>query len=517
MTIPSEQQEVARFLAGLAGGPAKETHISAVFIGTSTVWKLKKAVRLPFLDFTVRDAREHFLRRELELNKPAATGIYRDVVGIARATDGTLRFSDEDPIDFVLRMAPVPTQDFLDVIAANNGLTPELLDALGDTVAAYHANLPAIHGCDLATSMLRITEGNAFSALAAGISASDVEAWQKQVRQAIDERVSWMMARSGAGCVRRCHGDLHLGNLCLWDGQPVPFDALEFDEALATIDVGYDLAFLLMDLDRRVGRAAANRVMNRYIARTGDVGMMAGLPVFLSQRAMIRAHVLTAMHQDGRAYLAAARDYLAPPATAGVIAIGGLQGTGKSTLARALATELGPAPGALVLRSDEVRKRLHGLPPQIRLPPEAYGAAANTATNTALIEQARIAAAAGHSAIVDGTFLDVDMRRDLAAAIATTGARFFGIWLQAPLSLLERRVAGRTGDASDATVAILRRSAANDPGALDWLPINASDADQALAAVRQALAQRPDVTTRGSFMPPTVSGSDASDHTRTSG
>src|ERR1700759_927715 len=108
---------------------------------------------------------------------------------------------------------------------------------------------------------------------------------------ALHAKRNWLTGRSGAGYVRRCHGDLHLGNLCLWEGKPVPFDALEFDEALATIDVAYDLAFLLMDLEHRVDRAAANRVLNRYVARTGDATLVGGLPVFLSLRAMVRAHV----------------------------------------------------------------------------------------------------------------------------------------------------------------------------------------------------------------------------------
>ncbi|HEY0425779.1 MAG TPA: AAA family ATPase [Rhodopila sp.] len=486
MTIPPEQEDVVRFLAGLAGAPPKETHISAVFVGTDTVWKLKKAVRLPFLNFTTCDAREHFLRRELELNKPAASGIYRDVIGIERDTGQALRFGDDHAIDFVLRMAPVPSQDFLDVIASDNRLTAELLDDLGDAVSACHGKLPPLLGRDFAATMRDITQGNLRSALAAGLPEPDVTAWQAQINEAIDGLVPWMAERSSAGYVRRCHGDLHLGNLCLWEGKPVPFDALEFDEALATIDVGYDLAFLLMDLDQRVGRAAANRVMNRYIARTGDARIMAGLPVFLSQRAIIRAHVLAAMGQDGAAYLTAARRYLAPAEPA-VIAIGGLQGTGKSTLARALAPELGRPPGALIVRSDEIRKRLFGLHPQQRLQQESYGPDANIATNSALIEQTRVAAEAGHTAIVDATFLDIETRRDLKAAVGSTGVRFLGIWLQAPLALLEQRVAARTGDASDATVAVLRRSAGNDPGPVDWLAVDASDATRALASVRQAL------------------------------
>jgi aminoglycoside phosphotransferase family enzyme/predicted kinase len=482
MSIPSEQQDVTEFLSGLAGGPPRETHISAVFIGHDTVWKLKKSIKMPFLDFRTRASRAHFLQRELELNSQAAPGIYRDVAGIERQPDGTLGFGEGDPIDYVLRMARVPDQDFLDVIADEGRLTSVLLDALGDVVAAYHAARPSLFGRDNVELMRRITEGNTHSALQARLPSDDVLAWKRKMMALIDARRSGLAARSCHGFVRRCHGDLHLGNLCLWDGKPVPFDALEFDEDLATIDVSYDLAFLLMDLNYRVGRAAANRVMNRYVARTGDAGLVGGLALFLSQRAMVRAHVLAATGKDGSAYLAAAVAYLAPadPLT---VAIGGLQGTGKSTLARALAPELGSAPGALVLRSDETRKRLWGVAPEAHLPAEAYAPAANTATNDALVQQARIAAEAGHSVVIDATFLDVAVRREIVPAARP----FLGIWLQAPLALLEQRVAARTGDASDATVAVLRRSAQDDPGAGGWLAVDATDAAQALVTVRQAV------------------------------
>ncbi|MDR3534848.1 MAG: AAA family ATPase, partial [Rhodopila sp.] len=179
----------------------------------------------------------------------------------------------------------------------------------------------------------------------------------------------------------------------------------------------------------------------------------------------------------------------APAASPLVIAIGGLQGTGKSTLARALAPDLGAAPGALVLRSDEIRKRLHAMAPEARLPPEAYSEAANIATNNTLIEQVRTAAVAGHTTIVDATFLDINIRARLAAAVRETGVPFLGVWLHAPLPLLEQRVGSREGDASDATVAVLRRAADNDPGAGDWMPVDASEGGQALAIVRQAASR----------------------------
>ncbi len=643
MTIPAGQRAAAHHLASLSGGPPTETHISAVFIGADTVWKLKKAVTLPFLDFAGLDAREHFLRRELILNKPAASGIYRDVIAIVRQPDGTLKLGSGNPVDWVLRMAPIPAGDFLDVIASNGALTPGLLDGLGDCVAAYHSKLAAVsnqdsatgfrritagnvrsalanglprpeveawhrrmmaaiedredwlkqrsragyvrrcHGdlhlgnlclweglrrelilnkpaasgiyrdviaivrqpdgtlklgsgnpvdwvlrmapipagdfldviasngaltpglldglgdCvaayhsklaavsnqDSATGFRRITAGNVRSALANGLPRPEVEAWHRRMMAAIEDREDWLKQRSRAGYVRRCHGDLHLGNLCLWEGKPVAFDALEFDEELATIDIAYDLAFLLMDLDHRVSREAANRVMNRYVARTGDIAVR-GFAIFLSQRAMVRAHVLSAMDQDGAAYLTAAQSYL-DPAPSRVIAIGGLQGTGKSTIARALAAELGAAPGALIVRSDEVRKQMNQAEPETRLGPAAYTRAANAATNVAVAERALAAATSGHTVIVDATFLNPAWREALAAAVRHAGIPFLGIWLHAPVAVLEARIASRRGDASDATVSVLHQAAQHDPGPGDWRPVDASEMPHAVQGVRQAI------------------------------
>jgi hypothetical protein len=479
------QTAVMAFLAALAGREPIETHISAVFVGPDTVWKLKKAVRLPFLDFSALAARERFLRRELELNRPAAPGIYRDVVRIGRQADGTLALDQGEAVDWVLRMAPIPAADFLDAIAVKGGLDDRLLDRMGDCVAAMHARLPPATGVDSAASQARIARGNAQSARAAGLPG--IDAWETQCLAAIEALSPWLAQRSADGFVRRCHGDLHLGNLCLWQGAPVPFDALEFDEALATIDTAYDLAFLLMDLDLRANRQAANRVMNRYVARTGDAALVRGLGLFLSQRAMIRAHVSAAMGQPERAqrHLAAASAYLAPR-PAQVIAIGGLQGTGKSTLARALAPALGSAPGALVVRSDETRKRLAGKAPEERLHAPAYTPEANERVNRALIEAVK--AAQGHTVIADSTFLDPALRASLAQACPG----FAGFWLQAPLQVLEDRVAARRNDASDATVSVLRRSADRDNGAPEgWTAVDATDLPDATLAVRRALATPP--------------------------
>ncbi|HVZ08304.1 AAA family ATPase [Rhodopila sp.] len=486
MSIPPEQADVAAFLAGLAGRPAHETHISAVFIGTDTVWKLKKAVRLSFLDFSTVSAREHYLRRELEINHAAAPGLYRDVVPVGCDPDGHLALGLKPAVDWVLRMARVPDADFLEAIAARGDLTPALLDALGDAVVRDQALRPAVSTWDSAAALSRIAAGNAESAMSAGLPRSEVTVWLTRTQAAIDILRGWLADRVPLGCVRRCHGDLHLGNLCLWQGKPVAFDALEFDEAMATIDIGYDLAFLLMDLEHRVSRPAANRVMNRALARTGDVGMMRGLPVFLSLRAMVRAHIAAAMGKgaDAASYLAAAQAYLTPPPPR-VLAIGGLQGTGKSTLARRVAPALGCSPGAVILRSDEVRKRLFGRAPEDRLPPEGYAEDANRAVNAGLVSLAQETIAGGHSVIIDATLLDPDLRNAVRAAAEAASVPFVGVWLQAPLAELERRVTARRDDASDATIDVLRRAADTSKPPQDWRLTDAMDLE---AAAREVLA-----------------------------
>ena len=184
-------------------------------------------------------------------------------------------------VDWVLRMAPVPAGDFLDVDPAR--FDAVLLDALGDMVAANHAAQPAAALPDPVAAMRGNVEGNARAALGAGLPADRVAAWREAALAALDRHAPLIVERAAAGKVRRVHGDLHLGNICLWRGAPVPFDAIEFDETMGTIDLGYDLAFLLMDLDHRVGRAAANRVLNRYVARTGDAALVRLLPPFLSR------------------------------------------------------------------------------------------------------------------------------------------------------------------------------------------------------------------------------------------
>lgn len=487
----AEQAPVAELLRRLSGAEPIETHISAVFVGADTAWKLKKAVTLGFLDFAPLEAREAFARRELALNQPLAPALYRDVVPVTRGADGALALGGQGAVvDWVLRMAPLPAADFLDAVADRGGLTGALLDAMADAVLASHAAaVPLAPGLDAPNFDAPgraglVLAGNVRDCLATGLPEARVMALGAAMRARLDALAPLLAARAAAGRVRRCHGDLHLGNLVLIDGRPTPFDALEFDEALATTDTGYDLAFLLMDLLRRGAGGAANRVMNRYLARDPDIGLLAALPFWMALRAMVRAHVEARRGgpDEGLSYLALA-EALLRPVPPRLVAIGGLQGTGKTWLARELAPGLGVAPGALHLRTDEIRKRRAGVAPEDRLPAHAYGEAVSQAVHAEMFALARQALAAGHSVVLDAVFLNPVRRAEAEAAAAPHP--FTGFWLEAPMAVLRERVENRVGDASDATVAVLESAAGADPGVIAWQRL---DATAPVGPARAALA-----------------------------
>jgi uncharacterized protein len=485
--VPASQRDAAAFLTALAGHKPVHTHISAVFVGQDKAWKLKKAVTLPFLDFAPPAARKHFVQHEFTLNRPMAPDIYLAVRGLARAPDGKLHFCAQDAPEaeeWVLEMAKIPAGNFLDEIAAKGGITEAMCRDLGDMVARLHETAPAAQPENETGRVAHLIESVAANAQESGLEHARVKHWHDLMHRQLRAQVDLITSRADSGRVRRVHGDLHLGNLCLWHGAVLPFDALEFDEDLATIDTAYDFAFLLMDLDLRAGRLAASRVFNRYLARSGDFSLLPLLPLFLSLRAMIRAQI-RALQKDpeSETYLRLALAAL-HPVSSPVVAIGGLQGTGKSTLARALAPKLGPAPGALVLRSDELRKHQHKMAPETRLPESAYSPAANAALNAALCAIASKAASSGHGLIIDASFLNQDLREAMEHTIKATGRAWLGLWLEAPLPVLTTRLAQRQGDASDANAAVLRAAAAQDHGPITWHRLDATHRERLVREAR---------------------------------
>lgn len=502
--MPEDQSDTIAFLADPAthGGAAVDridTHSAHVFLAGDRAFKIKRAVRYDYLDFSTRDKRRAILDRELALNAPAAPMIYRRVVPITRARDGTLALDgDGDPVDYVLEMTRFPAEAQLDRIAGAGRLDPALARDLGRAVARLHdaAERRPEDGADLIGEILAEL-ARVFAGMPAELGEAEVAAFAETAARLHARLAPLLTRRTGKGRVRRCHSDLHLANLVLLDGRPVPFDALEFDERLGTCDIAYDLAFLLMDLDQRGLALQANLCLNAWLARTRDFEALAPLPLFLAIRAAIRAMVgVQTARATGANEAPGARDFLAratgylTPAPPRLVAIGGLSGTGKTTVSRLLAPSLPPVPGAIHLRSDEIRKALLGTDALTRLPPGAYGPEISSVVYARLLADGRSCLAAGHSVILDATFLEPAARRAVRDLARDTGCAATCLWLSAPPETLLARVAERRGDASDADASVVRAQLARDPGPLDWTRIEAAGEAEATAEAIRSDALR---------------------------
>ena len=495
----TSQKAVMDFLADPAthGGARVtriDTHAASVFLAGHRALKVKRAVRFPFLDYSTLEKRKAACEAEIDVNRTYAPAIYRGVVAIMRRPDGSLAIGgDGEPVEWAVEMARFDESQTLDHLAEQGRIDAGLADALGRAVAQAHTAAPVALDFDFAAELSEIARQNEIELAGqpALFAAGEVRALGEATRAALTRLRPLLAARAQAGFVRRCHGDLHLGNIVLLDGKPVLFDAIEFDPALATGDVLYDLGFLLMDLTERRLPAAAAGVLNRYLADTrGDENLdaLAALPLFMSVRAAIRAKVTAARgHAEASAsdYFVLAQKLIAP-AKPQLIAIGGLSGAGKSLLARALAPEIAPAPGAVWLRSDVERKALFGRPETEKLPEAAYSREATARVYAALYDKARRVVAAGHSAIVDAVFADAGERR--AVAQAADGASFRGLFLTADLATRIARVGGRKGDASDADAEVARAQEQYNLGTMDWRTIDASGTpEETLARAKVAL------------------------------
>jgi len=493
----TEQDDVVDFMMRPESYPDRpetvervDTHGAMIFLAGERAYKLKRSVKLAYLDFSTLEKRRAVCERELELNRATAPEIYLRVLPVTRDEAGRLVLGgDGQAVDWVIEMRRFDGDQLFDRLAESGALDPSLIAKLAVIIESFHANAPARPEAawpdSLAQVLRTVTDALGHDAL----SDQGAERTIARLREEMSAQTDLLNARRKAGFVRRCHGDMHLKNIVLLDGEPRLFDALEFDEDLATIDVLYDLGFLLMDLWHRDLAGEANLIFNHYMPDDGTDIEWAGLsllPLFTALRAGVRAMVgidglgvaqgekRAQLLDETRSYARLAGELIAP-CPPRLIAVGGLSGTGKTTVARVLAPFVQPMPGAIHLRSDVERKRLFGLDTSESLGPDGYTPEVNARVYERIASKAGTILKAGHSVILDATFSRPEDRAALEALAPRLGDGFTGLWLEADTETMIERVSSRHGDASDADAAIVREQLAQKadppPG---WRRINAS-------------------------------------------
>lgn len=510
MTKPDSQSEVIAFLSEPTAYGVNEpieridTHAAIIFLVGDRAYKLKRAVRYPYLDFSTAPKRKAICQAELILNRRTAPDLYLEVRFIGRTNNGSLAFGEGSPIDWLVVMRRFAAEGLWDVMAREGRLVPRLLRDLADEVARFHGIADIVRDHDAVGRVRSVIKGNRVSMAElpdTALASSECARLCKASLVLLDQLSPLLARRGGAGLVRHCHGDLHLGNICMWRGKPILFDCLEFDADLATSDLLYDLAFLLMDLWQRGLHGEASLVFNRYCDRRAETEGLAAMPLFLSMRAAVRAHVeaRAADRQPGakarkdklvtaRRYLTSGLCFLDRPQPR-LLAVGGLSGSGKSTLAARLAPLIGTPPGARLLRTDMLRKRLAGVDPEAHLPESAYTQETHDAVYAALLDEARKTLNAGWPVIVDAVFDFPAARAQVEALAREVSVPFAGLWLNAPRDLLQARVRARRGDASDAGPTVVDKQLRRDIGILEgWRSVDArGDAQKTLERAIAAL------------------------------
>ena len=487
--VVEDQSEVMAFLAArLAPVRRIDTHGAVVFLSGGRAYKLKRAVKFPYMDFSTANRRAAMCAAEVDINRQLAPEVYIGVAPVRRDGAGGFALGEPgeacaDAVDWLVVMRRFDEDGLLDRMAARGALTPALMTALGARVACFHDGLPAIaEGFSGPDDYRHSVAADVRQVREAGerLDPPTSEALAEAMPRTLEPLVDLVARRQAAGAVRRCHGDLHLRNIVLLAGEPVPFDAIEFSERIANIDVLYDLAFTLMDLSRQGLGALANRLLNEWLWRITDLPAaphdesLALLPLFLSRRAAIRAYVDSAVtavsgadNAPARAYQQAALAFL-QPAPPRLVAVGGLSGSGKTTLALKLAPDIGRAPGAAVVRSDVERKRLAGVGLETRMPAGSYTPGSSARVYAVLLARAERILRAGHSVVLDAVFAREDERRSAETLAEKVGVPFEGIWLDVPKDVAQARVATRKSDASDATPDVVERQFGYDLGRIGW-------------------------------------------------
>lgn len=449
-----------------------ETHISWVLLAGRYAYKIKKSVDLGFLDFTDLSSRRHYCEEELRLNRRLASQLYLDVTPLG-GTPETPEIGVEPAIEYAVKMRRFAVSQQLDSLAERGRILPVHMDSLAATIAHFHNGLPSAEptaGLGSATAT-HAAVLQTFEQLQAALAGTEYEARVGGLRQAIETeygiRKEHLERRLAEGFVRECHGDLHLGNIALIRGRPVPFDGIEFSPSLRWIDVMNEIAFTVMDLLHRQQPELAYRFLNAYLEATGDYGGLPLLRFYLAYRATVRAMVSAIRagqanlpKQDKATALVSCSNFLDLAAAClaqrrpALIITHGLPGSGKTTFAQAALEQL----QAIRIRSDVERKRLFGLAAlgdSRAHVGDIYHAEATTQTYARLHDLALELLTAGFPVIVDAAFLKREEREHFRMLADELSVPFAIASLKASSETMQSRIVKRQSESSDASEADL--------------------------------------------------------------
>ena len=442
-----------------------QTHASIVLLTGDYAYKLKKPVNFNFLDFSTLAKRKYFCHQEYQLNKVIAPELYLEVIPITQEADKFVLNGSGEPVEYTLKMRQFPQENLLINRFEQGKLTESEMEELGVVVAQFHtqARTDDYIRSFGEVAQIRAAIAQNYQQTEKYIGVAQTEQQFKETKQFTDSflnRQELFKQRQAADKIKECHGDLHLKNICLWQDKIQLFDRIEFNESFRFVDVMYDVAFTVMDVEARGSKNLGNAFLNTYLEQTGDWEGLQVLPLYLSRQAYVRAKVnsflLKDLDQERQTTIQTAANYyrLAWDYTqtrqGKLMLMSGLSGSGKTTVARRLARRW----NAIHIRSDAVRKHLAGVPLNEAGGDELYTPEMSDQTYTCLLELGNTLASQGFWVILDAKF---DRQRWRERAIDL--ARHYPVQIlhcTAPLDILRDRLAHRTDDISDATAALLQ-------------------------------------------------------------
>lgn len=452
-----------------------QTHASYVLLAGDYAYKIKKAVNFVFFDYSTLEARQHFCQEELRMNRPLAPEIYLEVLPIASEGQRYILGGAGEPVEYALKMRSFPQEMLWSHLFEQRKLTVELMEELGRVVAEFHCQAETneyIRSFGEAAKIREAFDENYRQSkkfIGRVQTQQQFEETQQFTERFFERERPLLQQRRENHWIRECHGDLHLKNICLWDGKVRLFDRIEFNEEFRFVDVMYDIAFVVMDLEARGRVDLGNAFLNTYIERTGDWEGLQILPLYLSRQAYVRAKVTSFLLDDPavppeekeKAKKSAANYYrLAWDYTkthdGRIIVMSGLSGSGKTTVARQLARQL----GAIHIRSDAVRKYLAGIGLNERGDDKIYTLEMSEKTYDRLLELGGMLARRGFPVILDAKYDRVAWRKPVIELCQSQQFPLHILHCTAPVEVLRDRVAARSGDISDATPELLARQVA---------------------------------------------------------